>query len=76
MMIELASEDPEFGHVATKVMEGTSPVLLSADPPEHPRQRALVNRWFTPAAIRRMEPECSRWRIGWSMTLPSRERSS
>ena len=56
MMIELASEDPEFGHVATKVMEGTSPVLLSADPPEHPRQRALVNRSFTPAAIRRMEP--------------------
>lgn len=34
-----------------------TPILLLADPPEHGRQRALVNRAFSPAAIRRIEPD-------------------
>lgn len=32
-------------------------VLLTADPPEHDRQRALVNRAFTPAAVKKLEPQ-------------------
>ena len=33
-----------------------APVLLTADPPEHDRQRALVNRAFTPGAVKPLEP--------------------
>lgn len=33
------------------------PVLLTADPPEHDRQRALVNRAFTPGAVKHLEPQ-------------------
>jgi cytochrome P450 len=36
---------------------GNAPVLLRADPPDHGRQRALVNRVFTPAAVRALEPD-------------------
>jgi cytochrome P450 len=61
-MAELAAEDPEILALATQAMEegGPAPVLLSADPPAHPRQRALVNRAFSPGAIRRLEPEIDR----------------
>jgi cytochrome P450 len=60
-LMELAMEDPEVLAMATERMsEGLSPVLLSADPPAHPRQRALVNRAFTPGVIRKMEPEIER----------------
>ncbi|HVX18814.1 MAG TPA: cytochrome P450 [Acidimicrobiales bacterium] len=58
VMAELAAEDPEIAELAVKLMtEATAAVLLQADPPEHPRQRALVNRAFTPAAIHAIEPE-------------------
>ena len=32
------------------------PVLLRTDPPEHGRQRSLVNRAFSPGAIKRLIP--------------------
>ena len=61
VMAELAMEDPEIMAIAQRQMEhGVSAVLLSADPPAHPRQRALVNRAFTPPAVRRLEPDIER----------------
>lgn len=58
LMIEMVGEDPEFAISAQRAMEGASvPVLLRADPPDHSRQRALVNRAFTAPAIRRIEPD-------------------
>jgi cytochrome P450 len=57
LLIELATEDPEIAALAEGIMQSSATaVLLQADPPEHPRQRALVNRAFTPGAIRRIEP--------------------
>jgi len=57
VMTELITEDPSALELCERAMKsGAQPVLLSADPPEHGRQRALVNRAFTPAAIRQMEP--------------------
>ena len=37
-------------------MRGGVRVLLSADPPDHVRQRKLVNRAFTPPKVRALEP--------------------
>jgi cytochrome P450 len=36
------------------------PVLVRADPPDHSRQRAIVNRAFSPSVVRRLEPEIQR----------------
>jgi cytochrome P450 len=61
LMAELAAEDDEMRNVAARVAKaGGAPVLLRADPPEHGRQRAFVNRAFTPAAIRVIEPDIAR----------------
>ena len=62
LMIELATEDPEIAALVERSMaSGTVvPVLLQADPPEHGRQRTLVNRAFSPASIRGIEPEIER----------------
>jgi cytochrome P450 len=61
LMVELAAEDAEMREVATRIAAaGGAPVLLRADPPEHGRQRAFVNRAFTPAAIRGIEPDIAR----------------
>jgi cytochrome P450 len=62
LMIELAMEDPEIAALAERSMaSGTMvPVLLQADPPEHGRQRKLVNRAFSPASIRAIEAEIQR----------------
>jgi cytochrome P450 len=58
LMIELASEDEEIAAIATQLMtSATAAVLLQAEAADHPRQRALVNRAFTPGAIRKMEPD-------------------
>jgi len=58
VMAELAAEDPEIAGLAMQLMtDASAAVLLQADPPEHPRQRALVNRAFSPGSIRRIEPE-------------------
>jgi cytochrome P450 len=61
LMAELAAEDTEMRDLAARVAKaGGAPVLLRADPPEHGRQRAFVNRAFTPAAIRGIEPDIAR----------------
>lgn len=39
---------------------GAARVLIDADPPEHARQRALVNRAFTPRAVAPLEPSVRR----------------
>jgi cytochrome P450 len=52
---ELAAEDPELAAVVTRVM-GRTRVLLNADPPDHARQRKLVNRAFTPPKVKSIEP--------------------
>lgn len=57
VMLELAMEDPSVGPMAEAALLSSVPTLLLTDPPEHGRQRALVNRAFTPAVIRRIEPQ-------------------
>ena len=52
---ELAAEDPELATVLTRVT-GRTRVLLNADPPDHARQRKLVNRAFTPPKVKSIEP--------------------
>ena len=37
-------------------LRGGTRVLLSADPPDHQRQRRLVNRAFTPPKVKALEP--------------------
>jgi cytochrome P450 len=56
-MAEL-QKDPEMAEVFAKVMSqrGQAAVLLNADPPEHRRQRKLVNGAFRPSRMRAMEP--------------------
>lgn len=51
----LLTDDPEL---AARMMtfRGGTRVLLSADPPDHARQRRLVNRAFTPPKVRDLEP--------------------
>jgi cytochrome P450 len=52
----LASDgDGEMEMVLRRVKRGRTPVLLSADPPLHRRQRNLVNRAFTQRSVRRYE---------------------
>jgi cytochrome P450 len=50
--------DPSMAEVFGKVMgqRGQAAVLLNADPPEHRRQRKLVNGAFRPARLRALEP--------------------
>lgn len=58
LMRELGTEDPEVGAMLARRKEhGKMPVLVRADPPVHGRQRALVNRAFTPPATRALEPD-------------------
>jgi cytochrome P450 len=51
--------DPEMAEVFAAVMgrRGQAAVLLNADPPEHRRQRVLVNSAFRPQQIRALEPK-------------------
>lgn len=51
----IAAKDPDLGRTLAQLRGGTR-VLLFADPPDHTRQRKLVNRAFTPAKIAVMEP--------------------
>ena len=50
--IDYFPTDPDV--VAILRQAGTVPVLAHTDRPDHTRQRKLVNRWFTPRAIRTM----------------------
>lgn len=52
---ELLAEDPDLAQRLGKQRRGTR-VLLSADPPDHGRQRRLVNRAFTPPKVKALEP--------------------
>lgn len=56
-MAELA-QDPEMAETFQSVMGNRSraAVLLNADPPEHRRQRVLVNGAFRPSNIKDLEP--------------------
>lgn len=51
-------QEPEMQSVlgSTSMQRGRAAVLLNADPPEHRRQRRLVNPAFRPDRIRGMEP--------------------
>ncbi len=51
-----ADGDSALRQVLQKVKRGRIPVLLSADPPLHRRQRNLVNRAFTQRRVREYEP--------------------
>jgi cytochrome P450 len=54
------AQEPEHQEICQRFFESTSErprVLISADPPEHIRQRRLVNGAFRPSAMRDMEPE-------------------
>lgn len=56
MIQELMIESPEIGEVLSKgLIVASAPVLLNADPPDHDRHRALVNRAFSPPRVRKME---------------------
>src|SRR6478736_7915949 len=51
----LLADDPELAARMVRMRGGTR-VLLSADPPDHARQRKLVNRAFTPPKVKELEP--------------------
>jgi cytochrome P450 len=51
----LLADEPELGARLSRLRGGVR-VLLSADPPDHVRQRKLVNRAFTPPKVRELEP--------------------
>lgn len=55
-LMTLAQEDPAFGQQMMKQRGGQVRVLLGADPPDHARQRKLVNRAFTPPKVKGLEP--------------------
>lgn len=52
------SQDPEMASAFEKMLSGrrTAAVLLNADPPDHVRQRRVVNAAFRPDRIRALEP--------------------
>ena len=51
----LLADEPELAARLGRMRGGTR-VLLSADPPDHVRQRKLVNRAFTPPKVKDLEP--------------------
>jgi cytochrome P450 len=51
----LLADEPELAQKLVRLRGGTR-VLLSADPPDHARQRKLVNRAFTPPKVKALEP--------------------
>ncbi len=52
---EVLAGDPELA-ARLSARPGAVRVLLNADPPDHARQRKLVNRAFTPPKVKAMEP--------------------
>jgi cytochrome P450 len=57
-MRELVADDTEIrAMVERRPRSRNDRVLVRADPPAHTRQRALVNRAFSAAAIRALEPD-------------------
>jgi len=54
-LMALLGDDPELAKRLTG-LRGGARVLLNADPPDHARQRKLVNRAFTPPKVKALEP--------------------
>jgi cytochrome P450 len=56
------SQEPAMAEAFEKMLSGrrSAAVLLNADPPEHVRQRRVVNAAFRPARIRELEPRVRR----------------
>jgi cytochrome P450 len=54
---EVAATSPELAVVVGKAFSRSSSVLLSADPPDHGRQRRLVNTAFGPKRVGAMESD-------------------
>lgn len=56
------SQEPAMAEAFEKMLDGrrSAAVLLNADPPEHVRQRRVVNAAFRPARIRELEPRIRR----------------
>ena len=56
------SQEPAMAEAFERMMSGrrTAAVLLNADPPEHVRQRRVVNAAFRPDRIRELEPRVRR----------------
>lgn len=52
---EVAASSPEMAAMVGKAFSRSSSVLLSADPPDHGRQRRLVNTAFGPKRVGAME---------------------
>ncbi len=52
------SQDPDMADIFASVMDqrNMATVLLNADPPDHVRQRKLVNGAFRPSRMKAMEP--------------------
>jgi cytochrome P450 len=55
MVAALLAEDPDLAASLGQV-RGVTRVLLNADPPDHLRQRKIVNRAFTPPKVLALEP--------------------
>jgi cytochrome P450 len=54
-IMEVAASSPEMGEMVGKAFSRSAAVLLSADPPDHGRQRRLVNTAFGPRRVAKME---------------------
>ena len=54
-LMALLADEPALAEKLQRLRGGTR-VLLSADPPDHGRQRRLVNRAFTPPKTKALEP--------------------
>ncbi len=54
---EVAASSPEMAATVAKAFSRSSSVLLSADPPDHGRQRRLVNSAFGPRRVGAMEAD-------------------
>lgn len=58
VMRGLLADDPELrSMIERRRTYGTTPVLVRADPPVHSRQRAIVNRAFSPSVVRSLEED-------------------
>lgn len=55
--IEEIMRDPSMSESLSRLGRGRVAVLLNSDPPEHRRQRQLVNPAFRPDRIRALEPK-------------------